>query len=168
MCSSYASFLFYPSSTFCIIMDSINIQPMIQEVKNHDQNCKWLQIQHPLSPQHLIKVQEKYFVHTYYLVFSLKTLKNQFFKLLAFFQHFKTNETFSFFRAHLQHPSSFSKQFVSYNLNFKKYPKSIFKIYVIFQGLGMILVMKKNSINQKTYIKMFITSILRCLGKKTK
>jgi hypothetical protein len=30
----------------------------------------------------------------------------------------------------------------------------------------MILIMKTNSINQKHYIKMFTTSILRCLGKK--
>jgi hypothetical protein len=30
----------------------------------------------------------------------------------------------------------------------------------------MILAMKEKSINQKTYIKMFTTSILRCLKKK--
>jgi hypothetical protein len=35
-----------------------------------------------------------------------------------------------------------------------------------FQGLGMILVMKKNSINQKSYIEMFTTSILKFLKKQ--
>jgi hypothetical protein len=32
----------------------------------------------------------------------------------------------------------------------------------------MILVMKKSSINQKIYIKMFTTSILKCLKKNKK
>jgi hypothetical protein len=35
-----------------------------------------------------------------------------------------------------------------------------------FQGLGMILVMKTNSIDQKNNIRMFTTSILKCLEKK--
>jgi hypothetical protein len=35
-----------------------------------------------------------------------------------------------------------------------------------FRGWGLILDMKTNSINQKNYIKMFTTSILRCLKKK--
>jgi hypothetical protein len=55
---------------------------------------------------------------------------------------------------------------VSYHLDLKKYPKSIFKDYVIFWGLGMILIMKINSINQKNYIRMFTTSILKSLKKK--
>jgi hypothetical protein len=38
-----------------------------------------------------------------------------------------------------------------HHLDWKKYPKSIFKNYVIFQGLGMILVMKTNFINQNIY-----------------
>jgi hypothetical protein len=38
--------------------------------------------------------------------------------------------------------------------------------YVIFQKLRMILIMKTNFINQKIYIKMFTTSILKCFFKK--
>jgi hypothetical protein len=41
------------------------------------------------------------------------------------------------------------------------------KVSLIFQGLGMILVMKTNLINTKHYIRMFTTTILRCLKKKS-
>jgi len=44
-------------------------------------------------------------------------------------------------------PFNFSKQFVSYHLDLKKYPKSIPNNFVIFQELGMILVLKTNFIN---------------------
>jgi hypothetical protein len=54
---------------------------------------------------------------------------------------------------------------VSYHLDFKKYPKSVLNNFIISRGLGMILVTKTNSINQKNYIGMFTTSILRCMKK---
>jgi hypothetical protein len=50
-------------------------------------------------------------------------------------------------------------------MDLKKYAKNIPKNYVIFWGLGMILAMKINFINQKNYIRMFTTPILRCLKK---
>jgi len=54
---------------------------------------------------------------------------------------------------------------VLYHLDLKKYPKSISNYYVIFQRLGMILVIKTNSNHQKKYFRMFTTSISRCLKK---
>jgi hypothetical protein len=55
-----------------------------------------------------------------------------------------------------------------HDLDLKKYPKSIPNNYVIFLGLGMILVMKRKSINQNIYNKIFTTLILKCLKNKTK
>jgi hypothetical protein len=63
---------------------------------------------------------------------------------------------------------NFSKQFVAYHLDLKKYPKNIPNYNFTCQRLGMILVMKKNSINQKTYIRMFTKSNIEVLEKKTK
>jgi hypothetical protein len=50
----------------------------------------------------------------------------------------------------------------------KNTPRISPKISPIFEGLGMILVIKTNLINQKNNIIMFTTSILKCLKKKTK
>jgi len=47
------------------------------------------------------------------------------------------------------------------SFGFGKVPKSIPKNCVYFLGLGMNLVMKKNSIEKIIYIRMFTTSIFR-------
>jgi hypothetical protein len=47
----------------------------------------------------------------------------------------------------------------------KNTPKVSLIITSFFKGLGMNLVMKINSINQKNNVRMFTTSILRCLKK---
>ncbi len=50
----------------------------------------------------------------------------------------------------------------------EKVPKKYFQEYPPFlRGWGMILVIKTNLINQKNYIKIFTTSILRCLKKNS-
>jgi len=45
----------------------------------------------------------------------------------------------------------------------KSTPKISPTIISLFKGLGMNLIMRINYINQKNYIKMFSTSILRCV-----
>jgi hypothetical protein len=55
---------------------------------------------------------------------------------------------------------------VSHPLDLKKYPNNIPNNYVIFKGLKMILInYEKKFINQKYYIKMFTTFILKCMKK---
>ncbi len=85
---------------------------------------------------------------TYLLpLFYLKTRKKQFKKLITFLQHFKTNETFSFFHGHL--PLTCQNNFCHIVWTSKSTPKVPPTIMSLFKRLGMILVMKKNSINQK-------------------
>jgi hypothetical protein len=45
------------------------------------------------------------------------------------------------------------KKIVPYHLDLEKYSKSIPKNYVSFEGLGMNLVMKTNSIDKKIILK---------------
>ncbi len=58
-------------------------------------------------------------------------------------------------------------QQVTLYIRFEKISKNIPNNFIIFQGLGMILVITTKFINQKHYIRMFTTSILKCM-KKTK
>jgi hypothetical protein len=48
----------------------------------------------------------------------------------------------------------------------EKVSQKYLKNYIIFIRLRMILVMKTNSIYKKNYIKIFTTSISRCLRRK--
>jgi hypothetical protein len=57
---------------------------------------------------------------------------------------------FFFFHGIFSLPLAFQSN-LCHHLDLKKHPKNIPKNYVIFQGLGMILVMKTNSINQNIY-----------------
>jgi hypothetical protein len=73
-------------------------------------------------------------------------------------------EAFSFFHGHL--PLACQNNFCHIIWISKSTLKVSPTIMSLFKRLGMILVMKKNSINQNNNIRMFTTSISRCLKKK--
>jgi len=97
-------------------------------------------------------VKAKYFVHICYLVFYLK---RRF--------YFLKMKPLVFFMSVSSIPLGSQTDFYYIIWTSKNTPKVSSTIMLLFKGLGIILVMKTNSIN---HIRMFITSILKCLKKK--
>jgi len=98
-------------------------------------------------------VKARYFVHICYLVFYLKRR----FYLLKM-------KPFVFFMSISSIPLDSQNDFYYIIWTSKNTPKVSSTIMLLFKRLGIILVMKTNSIN---HIRMFITSILKS-WKKTK
>jgi hypothetical protein len=109
-------------------------------------------------------VQARYFVHTCYLVFYLKTQKKTFFQTSNLPLVFQNKWNFSFFMGISSLPLAFKRNLCHIIWTWKSIPKISPKVSPIFLGLGMILVTKTNSVNH-IYIYMLTTSILRYLKK---
>ncbi len=89
-------------------------------------------------------MQGRYFIHTCYLVFYLKIRIQQFFKLLPSpFQ----NKWFFFFMGISSLSLTSQNNLCHIIWTWKNTPKVSPTILLLFRGLGMILIMKTNSIN---------------------